>query len=400
MRLRIQRFSPLTIFYTCLVLGLGLFALLMIPHAQAAPASGERLITIHDRGHERGIITRANTLRQVFKETNVTLDKNDIVEPGLDETLVTSNYQVNIYRARPIVIVDGPARQLVMSAYQTPKQIAEHAGVTLRDEDKATLQMTHNMIRDGASEQMIIDRALPVRLTLYGKENTVYTQATTVEQFMREKDITLGKKDTISKSRSAEITANMKLDIWRNGKQTATKEEAIPFEVEQVQDANHEVGYRQVKTPGVKGKKMVTYEIVMRNGHEVSRKAIQTVVTKQPSKQVEVVGIKVNLPSGSHEDWMAAAGISSGDFGYVNYIVEHEGGWAPCKVQGGAINCAYSGYLGYGLVQATPGDKMASAGGDWRTNPITQLRWATGYAIGRYGSWSGAYNYWLSAHRW
>ncbi|AHB41938.1 transglycosylase-like protein [Candidatus Saccharibacteria bacterium RAAC3_TM7_1] len=298
MRIRIQRFSPLLIFYACLVAGLGLFALLMIPHAQAAPASGERLITIHDRGREKGIITHANTLRAVFKEARVTLDKNDIVEPGLDETLVTNSYQVNIYRARPIVIVDGTARRLVMSAYQTPSQIAEHAGVILQDEDTATLQMASNLLRDGASEEMIIDRAVPVQLILYGKESTVYTQATTIEQFLKEKRITIGAKDTVSKAATAGITPNMKLEIWRNGKQTVTKEEAVAFETEEIQDANRKVGYRQVKAAGVKGKKMVTYEIVMKNGREVSKKTIQTVIIKQPSKQVEVVGAKFKYTGG------------------------------------------------------------------------------------------------------
>jgi hypothetical protein len=39
----------------------------------------------------------------------------------------------------------------------------------------------------------------------------------------------------------------------------------------------------------------------------------------------------------------------------------------------------------YGLPQALPGSKMASAGADWRTNPWTQIRWMVGYVNGRYG---------------
>ena len=39
----------------------------------------------------------------------------------------------------------------------------------------------------------------------------------------------------------------------------------------------------------------------------------------------------------------------------------------------------------YGLPQARPGTKMASAGADWQTNPITQIRWMTGYVNARYG---------------
>ena len=45
----------------------------------------------------------------------------------------------------------------------------------------------------------------------------------------------------------------------------------------------------------------------------------------------------------------------------------------------------------YGIPQAKPGYKMASAGPDWRTNPETQLRWMIGYARARYGSLCNAW---------
>jgi hypothetical protein len=100
---------------------------------------------------------------------------------------------------------------------------------------------------------------------------------------------------------------------------------------------------------------------------------------------------------------MTQAGISSDDQGYVAYIVDHEGGWCPVRWQGDA-GCVDHGSVpaigGYGLVQATPGGKMASAGSDWLTNPVTQLRWASSYAVGRYGSWYAAYSYWLAHRNW
>lgn len=51
-------------------------------------------------------------------------------------------------------------------------------------------------------------------------------------------------------------------------------------------------------------------------------------------------------------------------------------------------------YEAYGLPQALPGTKMKSAGADWRTNPITQLKWMYNYSVDRYGSLCGAF-----AHR-
>ncbi|PFG34509.1 transglycosylase domain-containing protein [Sanguibacter antarcticus] len=40
----------------------------------------------------------------------------------------------------------------------------------------------------------------------------------------------------------------------------------------------------------------------------------------------------------------------------------------------------------YGIPQALPGSKMASAGADWATNPQTQVRWGVSYIAGRYGT--------------
>lgn len=48
------------------------------------------------------------------------------------------------------------------------------------------------------------------------------------------------------------------------------------------------------------------------------------------------------------------------------------------------------GSSAYGLPQALPGDKMASAGPNWATDPDTQERWMVSYADGRYGSLCGA----------
>jgi len=45
----------------------------------------------------------------------------------------------------------------------------------------------------------------------------------------------------------------------------------------------------------------------------------------------------------------------------------------------------------YGIPQALPGDKMATAGADWQTNPTTQIVWGLGYIEGRYGSPCGAW---------
>jgi hypothetical protein len=124
-------------------------------------------------------------------------------------------------------------------------------------------------------------------------------------------------------------------------------------------------------------------------------RAAQAAAAKQAAAPVHRVYVwtKAVLPAGSHEDWMREAGIAESDFGYVNYIVDHESGWGVTKY-------SYSGSGSYGLGQATPASKMAVFGADYMTNPVTQLKWANAYAVSRYGSWSGAYAYWSTYRHW
>ncbi len=46
----------------------------------------------------------------------------------------------------------------------------------------------------------------------------------------------------------------------------------------------------------------------------------------------------------------------------------------------------------YGIPQALPGSKMASAGPDWLVNPRTQITWGLGYIGSRYGTPCGAWS--------
>ncbi|MHC3474041.1 aggregation-promoting factor C-terminal-like domain-containing protein [Streptomyces sp. 7R007] len=72
-------------------------------------------------------------------------------------------------------------------------------------------------------------------------------------------------------------------------------------------------------------------------------------------------------------------------------IVAHESGWNVSATN------ASSG--AYGLVQALPGSKMASAGSDWKTNAATQIKWGLNYMNSRYGSPAAAWSFWQT-HGW
>ncbi|SEF80126.1 Transglycosylase SLT domain-containing protein [Actinacidiphila yanglinensis] len=87
---------------------------------------------------------------------------------------------------------------------------------------------------------------------------------------------------------------------------------------------------------------------------------------------------------------MAKEIVGSGQYMCFSNIVTRESGWNYTATN------ASSG--AYGLVQALPGSKMASAGADWQTNPATQIKWGLNYMNSRYGSPCDAWQFWQVNH--
>ncbi len=117
-----------------------------------------------------------------------------------------------------------------------------------------------------------------------------------------------------------------------------------------------------------------------------TQRTIQLVAaTPQPTPAV------APIPS-SKEALMQAAGIPRNEWSFVDCVingcdgVSAEGGW------NGTQRWNTTGSGAYGLCQSLPASKMAAAGADYLTNPITQLRWCSGHAAA-YGGWAAAWNF-------
>ncbi|MGR6968348.1 aggregation-promoting factor C-terminal-like domain-containing protein [Streptomyces cynarae] len=87
---------------------------------------------------------------------------------------------------------------------------------------------------------------------------------------------------------------------------------------------------------------------------------------------------------------MARQMVATDQFQCFSNIVDHESGWNYHAVN------ASSG--AYGLFQALPAGKYASAGADWQTNPATQIKWGLNYMNTSYGSPCKAWSFWQANH--
>ncbi|MFJ5885877.1 lytic transglycosylase domain-containing protein [Kitasatospora cineracea] len=88
---------------------------------------------------------------------------------------------------------------------------------------------------------------------------------------------------------------------------------------------------------------------------------------------------------------IAAQIVPAGQLQCFSNIVERESSWN--------VHATNSSSGAYGLMQALPGSKMASAGADWRDNPATQIKWGLAYMNETYGSPCAAWSFW-QAHNW
>lgn len=296
---------------------------------------GAKFVTIYDNGEKLTVKTEAKTVGEALSRAEVLLTDGDRVEPGLDVVINADNYFINIYRGRPVVVRDGVTDKYLMTASYDAKTIMQEAGLTVYDGDEIKLASNTNFLEVGAAN--------------------VY-------------------------------------ELVRNGGRTITEEVEIPYEEQTVKDVNLESGKSEVRQLGEVGRKKVYYNVQYVDNKEVSREVVSEEVVVEPVARVTAVGAKRSVPpeAATCAEWARAAGVSEADLASAIDLIYHESG---CRVD------ARNGSGAYGIPQALPGSKMASAGADWETNPVTQIRWMISYVNGRYGGWSQALSWWYS-HGW
>lgn len=353
--------------------------------------SDAHVVYLFEGSHRQVIDTKEKTVGELLKKIpSLNLIDQDVVEPALATPIVEDSFRINIYRARPVTVVDKGSKIVTLTAQRSARVVAQSAGLSLQPEDLASF-VQGNISENVIGEKVVITRATPIGLNLYGAQLTSYTQAKTVESLLREKQIKLSDGETVQPAQNTPITANLQVFVLRKDAKVINVVEPIAIPQQVINDPTLSFGTTVVRQTGTAGTQAVTYVIQSDSaGKEVSRQVIQTAVIAAAVPQIVARGSTINI-SGDKTAVMASAGIKSGDYAYVNFIISRESNWRVT-----AMNPSGA----YGLCQSLPGSKMASAGADWQTNPITQLRWCNGYAEKRYGGWGGAYNFWLSNHYW
>lgn len=260
-----------------------------------------------------------------------------------------------------------------------------------------------------------VDGTSYVTVKINGKSRTVLgTKFTDVKSVLDAGDIVLEPEDTISPSLTTKVTESTVITIERAGATLETTDSDIAFNVVKKETDALPKGTEKVQQEGKKGVMEATNLVTRAGGKVVSSTTFASYVKTAPTDQIVLVGtgstsssssssasassaassLGTTVPASEMQSWahdyLISNGYTEADFTAAVYIINHESGWR--------VDATNASSGAYGLPQALPGSKMASAGADWATNYQTQFKWFVGYCNQRYGSLQGAYSYWLANH--
>jgi len=273
------------------------------------------MVSLYVDGSRRLFSTNSQNVGDVLRHANIKLNSGDIVEPAAATAISHGQFNINVYRAHPVLVVDGLQTYHVNSAHQSPRLLALDAGVKTYTEDTYSTGIITDFVQNSAlGEKVTINRAKPLSVKVDGGFRTIRTQAGTVGDALKAADISLGVQDTVSQPLTDPVVPGMDVAITRVSEALVTQTQTLPRPVQTVNDPTALKGTSTVTDPGADGQKTVTYRIHYTNGVETSREVVQVVSETDPKPQIVSVGTKV-IFAGSVEYWrpqVVAAATANG----------------------------------------------------------------------------------------
>jgi hypothetical protein len=134
-------------------------------------------------------------------------------------------------------------------------------------------------------------------------------------------------------------------------------------------------------------RKLAARKLAAKEAAVAQNTATQNTGTAQPTPSVTASAAPVasGSPQQIAQAMLGSFGWSSSQFSCLDPLWAHESGWS--------VTAYNAGSGAYGIPQALPGSRMASAGPDWQTNAATQIRWGLEYIKGTYGSPCAAWDH-------
>ena len=354
-------------------------------------------VLINDDGHQYSLQTETKTVAQLLADEQIRLWPQDLVKPDLKSSINSPNFQIKISRAQPVTIIDDDETKLVYSAHKQARQIVTQAGIDLDHHDR--LFWDDYRLERGDNDWRAIRIVRSKTYTIeFHRQKSIQTQTTaqTVGAILKQAGVDLQDHQSVYPTVGAKADPDQTILITELPYQVLIQHQAVEFDTLTSPDYQLQPQQKVVDQVGKNGIKEIA-KLVFNDGlHQqpVEERIIASKIITQPTYHITRYGYKDYSDQIKAEKQKIAflAGVKKSDWRYVNYIIRNESHWSSV-----AINKSSGAY---GLCQSLPADKMASAGNDWRFNPLTQMKWCHRYAKSRYGGWQNAHKFWQANHWW
>jgi uncharacterized protein YabE (DUF348 family) len=361
-------------------LKLGLYGLVLagLLGGSAAWVGHGKSVSLEIDGQQRQVHTTAGTVQGVLQAAHVTVGAHDLIAPDLASP-VRNGGRIVIDRGHLLQLsVDGVSRQVWVTADSVSEALTQlgYGSAQLVSVSRS------KRLGDGITEISIGSPKL-VLLKVDGMTVAVTSAGPTVQQAIVDSGIVLGPHDQLSAPRNSAIRDNEVVTIKRVSYRNTVQQVSVPYRVDRVDDPNSYVGTNSVARLGQNGVSRLTYRLIYLDGKLAGKILLSTAVLRPPVNEQDRIGSKqpVGVSSGSAQQiaagMVAARGWGDGQFSCLVSLWNKESGWRTD---------AYNPSGAYGIPQALPGSKMASAGPDWQHNAATQIRWGLGYIAAVYGT--------------
>ena len=362
--------------------------LAVVAGATSAFAVLHKQVTVDVDGHPVHVEAFGRTVSDVLASGGITVGDRDLVAPALGET-IASDGQIVVRHGRDVdVEVDGSARKVWTTALTVGEAVD---GLGLRDDE---IRLSASRSDALGRDTLRVSTLKTIHLVVDGQVIDGVSSAATVRDSLKDIGLVLGDGDQVSVPLDATSVDGLVVLVTRASTSGETVTEAVPFDSQEVDDPKAVKGTKVIETKGKAGVRTTTYQLEMVGGVVTGRTPIASVITVPPVTQVTKVGTKelpdpavVAVEPGSAQEiakgMVAARGWGDDQFACLVSLWNAESGWR--------VNAGNQSSGAYGIPQALPGSKMASAGADWQTNPATQITWGLGYISGRYGTPCAAY---------
>lgn len=203
-----------------------------------------------------------------------------------------NNNQLIIPKDKIVTVADGVVVLGARTEVKTIGEFLEEQNIEIKKEDKIYPSQD---VKIAGGMKIDIERSVPVTIKVDGQELKRNVFVKTVQEVLKEADITLNFADKIEPELSESIFNDLEIEVTRIKYEEITKEESIDFEVVQKKDKDVKWREKKVKQKGEKGIKEIKYKVTYKNGEEIKREKVSSEITKESVDEITVVGTKIKV---------------------------------------------------------------------------------------------------------